>query len=218
MSGFELHEERGTIVAVGSFNPAIIQPGWLASRGILSNAEALAAQATLVPDIDVSKVVTPKWEFQTLSNRLMIQTADPGLFPQLPGVFGAVMELLEHTPVTAIGLNRTSHYKAASMAAWHGVGDQLVPKERWQMLEEVGMHSATLEGRRPDSPAEYLRMTVAPSAVVVPGVAFSFNEHYENEGDHALTAVDLCNEQWDAALSFFRDLEPKVLDAPPRSN
>ena len=60
MSGLGQSERQGmSIVALGSFNPAIFHPIWFARQGLIRDAEAEAAEIQVVsPEVTLVK---PEW-------------------------------------------------------------------------------------------------------------------------------------------------------------
>jgi hypothetical protein len=44
----KIHEDIASIVLVGSFNPAIFQPAWLAAKGLIRESESDAAVVELI--------------------------------------------------------------------------------------------------------------------------------------------------------------------------
>lgn len=216
MGPFQLSSESASVVVVGSLNPAIIQPAWLAKYEIVAEAEAKSAQINIIND-DISIIQFGSLLVEAQRARLKLETADPGRYVLLPAQMSKVLDLLAHTPLTALGINRVVHYRASSQAAWHGVGDRLTPKEIWRgFLDEPGMRSLTVEGKRATSPAKHVQIQVAPSKAVDPGVMISFNEHFEVDGAGECTSI--LADHWQPAQEFFRTLEPHVLNAPPRGS
>lgn len=218
MSKFQLISENASVVVVGSLNPAIIQPAWLAKFGVITEQEAQTAEISIIIP-DVSSFRAGPLVVEAQRNRLKLETADPGRWVLLPGQINRVLELLEHTPLTALGINRVVHYQAPSLAAWHGVGDRLTPKSVWDgYLEGAGMRALTIEGKRPGSTAKHVQIQVAPSNQLATGIMLSFNEHFDLSDTDAGAYGELLGENWQDAQDFFRKLEPHVLDAPPRSD
>jgi hypothetical protein len=123
--------DAASVVLVGSFNPSIFQPQWFARQGLLPPAEADAAEIkVLVPQI--CHFETERFIVQvTNTNFLAASKANTSSPPLRDLVIGAFF-ILEHTPATAIGLNREMHFQMESEERWHRLGDRLVPKEGWR--------------------------------------------------------------------------------------
>jgi hypothetical protein len=172
--------DNPSIVLLGSFNPAIFQPMWFAHFGLLREEEGKTASIKmLTPEVTVFQ--TDWLRLEVMTNRFAAVAKDTGHSLALRDLVVGTFRLLEHTPFSALGLNRYSHYKTASEDSWHKVGDTLAPKKFWEGLLEgrIGMRSLTIEALRPGSPAKWIRVKVEPSLQVKNGVFFDVNEHYE---------------------------------------
>ena len=171
---------QGTsIVLRGSFNPAIFHPSWFASNGLIRRQEAEAAKVEIVhPKV---AVFSAEWlQVNIAEDRFQVATTQEPFYEALRDLVSGVLDLLSHTPLSAMGLNRDFHYGLQSEAAWHGVGHRLAPKQDWEdVLEEPGMSSLTMQGKRPDHLEGYIRVKVEPSAQVKYGVYVNVNDHYQ---------------------------------------
>ncbi|MEO7818543.1 MAG: hypothetical protein ABIS18_05290 [Actinomycetota bacterium] len=170
--------ESLSIVLRGSFNPAIMSPGWLLANGLLGEAEANQAQPEIIiPDISI---FTAAWlRCQVTHDQMLFSTVEPQEFERARDVAVGVLNILEHTPVAFLGLNHEAHIVASSMDVWHRLGDALAPKDLWEPeLRLPGMRSVTIEGVRPDEFAGHIQVSVQPSARVQPGIYVSYNDHY----------------------------------------
>src|SRR5829696_7901521 len=116
--------EAVSIVMIGSFNPAIFQPRWLATQQLIRTEEAEKAKITIVQSelVDFS---TEWFQLQVLQNRFQLASADPRQYGPLRDLAAAIFTVLPHTPISALGLNRQFHFKMPSRDAWHVVGDLL---------------------------------------------------------------------------------------------
>jgi hypothetical protein len=171
--------EGTSVVLVGSFNPSIFQPKWLSSKGIIQEAEGEDANIQIIsPEISS---FTAKWlEVQVTRNRFSASTTDAAHFEVLRDCVVSVFTLLEHTPVTQMGLNSDMHYRMSSIEEWHAVGHTLAPKELWnQLLESPGLETLVISGKRKGSAAKMVRVTVQSSTRVQPGIYIGTNEHFE---------------------------------------
>ena len=87
---------------VGSLNPAIIKPEWLARQGVIPDSQA-DVRFNLDPHTVRTVFETSLYVWSVDDRRLIVNgssgDADPGEF------VATVMEKLEHTPVEAVGNN-----------------------------------------------------------------------------------------------------------------
>jgi hypothetical protein len=121
---------------------------------------------------------------------------------------------LEHTPITAMGLNRQMHFKLPDAESWHFIGDTLAPKERWKKLlsGHIGLLALTIEGRREKSASKYIRVNLQPSQKVTNGIYVDYNEHFEPAGEKQLPVLMENLEQlWDSGQQHAIDLAQQLL-------
>lgn len=217
MGGFERTSENASVVILGAFNPAIVQPSWLGVHGVVTAAEAAGAEVTVIhPDISAFRV--GELYFETQKQRLLLLTSDPGRYIVLPALAAQLLGLMEHTPVTAFGINWIVGYRAQSAAHWNGVGDMLAPKGVWRShLDSPGMQSLSIRGRRPGSGASVL-VKVDPTNSDRHELAINFNEHHTTGFGDTATLAEAVHEHWKPAHAAFRTIVESVLQAPPRED
>jgi hypothetical protein len=204
--------EGTSVVLVGSFNPSIFQPKWLSSKGIIQEAEGEDANIQIIsPEISS---FTAKWlEVQVTRNRFSASTTDAAHFEVLRDCVVSVFTLLEHTPVTQMGLNSDMHYRMSSIEEWHAVGHTLAPKELWnQLLESPGLETLVISGKRKGSAAKMVRVTVQSSTRVQPGIYIGTNEHFEAQGDSSTQKlVSDLKESWRPAQRYAKQIAQTIL-------
>lgn len=194
------------IVLRGSFNPAIFHPSWFAAQGLIRSQEADAAEVKVVHP--QAAVFDADWlRVQATPDRFQLSTIQEAFYELLRDLVVGVFRLLNHTPLTVLGINRDFHYSLASEQAWHAVGDTLTPKEPWSgILERPGMQNVTIQGMRPDDLEGYIRVKVEPSVKVTPyGVYVDVNDHYvlnldDRDPSPANQVVSLLSTNWQQSL------------------
>lgn len=202
--------ETVTIVVVGNFNPAIFHPAWLAKNNLIREEEAQSADVALVSG--EATIFDADWlKLQVTQERFIASTRDPSKYRPLRDLVLSVFKLLEHTPVTAVGLNTDAHYKLDTLEEWHSFGHFYVPKSTWSsLLENAGMKMLIVEGTRQGSGASKVEIQVQPSPSVKFGVFFHLHQHYElanqaekygNKSAMTLLLTTIDNE-WDDFLLF----------------
>ena len=195
-----------SIVLLGTFNPAIFQPAWFAAQGLIREEEAEEAQIELVrPEVSAFRL---DWlHMQVLHERFTASTDQPASFEVLRDFVVGTFSVLEHTPVTKLGLNFDRHVEMDSEEAWHEIGNRLAPQGRWQgALDEPRLRSLSMQGNRPDDFTGAVVVKVEPSVRVEKnGVYVTVNDHYELEQPEegsasAAAATRLIQEHWGAFL------------------
>ncbi len=212
-------ERQGvSIVAIGSFNPAIFHPTWFARQGLIRDAEAEASDVRVVsPDVTVVKL---EWfTLQVTSERFSVETRDARKYQPLRDLVAATFGILEHTPIRAFGFNSIQWFQLDSEAAWHGFGNHFAPKPSWDgILDQPGLNTLTIQGTRPDCSANRVQISIQPAAVVQNGVVINVNEHYDvdlPEDDDSTTSasvlVETLEQGWDDFLDFSRTAAEHLL-------
>jgi hypothetical protein len=170
--------DSASVVVKGHFNPTIFSPAWLAVEGIISKEDSAEATIEIIaPQIAVIQL--PWVRCQVDDTSLQLTTADPQEFLRLRDLGVAILNVLRHTPVGAVGLNRAVHFGVSDPQRWHAIGDTLAPKEPWDgVLDVVGTGSVTVQGVRPDDYLGHVQVTVEPSMRVQPGIFVAYNDHH----------------------------------------
>ena len=208
MGAFTIVDERASLVLLGSFNPGIFHPEWLRRVSLATagettkNPELMTAELTIVPVADL--------RIEVHLNRLQI-TGPAASATRIYELAQGTLERLEHVPVTALGMNRHTHFQAPDEATWHAVGHNLVPKPVWKnFLDDPRTKSVTVQGKRDGGTATMIYITVEPSAQVVPGVHISVNEHHMIDPHLASVAVEHMAE-WQDAQGWSRRMGEELL-------
>ena len=170
-----------SVVLLGDFNPKIFQPAWFAAEGLFRQQEAESATIEIIHPEVVSFEL--EWlRLQVTRERFVVSTTQVPYYEVMRDLILGTFGLLRHTPLHKMGINTDKHFRMASEEVWHAFGDRLVPKDLWQgVLDTPGVRNLTIEGKRPDEIKGYIRVQVAPSTRIHPGVYFKVNDHYEVE-------------------------------------
>ena len=123
--------------------------------------------------------------------------------------------LLEHTPVSALGLNRQMHFSLGSEEDWHRVGDRLAPKEGWSGVLEgrPGMRALLITTQRGDEQGSIVGVRVEPSAQIKHGVFFELNEHYPAPKIEPLkNLMGIVRDRWEEGGRYAARIADHILD------
>lgn len=217
-----------SIVAVGSFNPAIFSPDWMEAHGLLGKDDADRIReprpgASLVVSHQATAFESSWFALQVLENQFSL-TSKNALSPAFKDLAVSVFQLLSHTPVTAVGLNFLAHYKLATEDEYHCVGDVLAPKEIWNKLypnEIAGLADLTVRIQagshgQPLKCKDEKRISLQPSGMFTFGAFLSYNDHHDlsdgreefpRPGERVAMLIDSKWESaWQDALRVFTGL------------
>ncbi len=175
----EWSHKEASIVLLGSFNPKIFQPLWLGAQGLIRKEEAEAAEIGLIHR-DVAAFKLDWADVQAVRERFQIRPVKDGHDQEIRDLVVGIFRLLAHTPLYALGINKTAHLPMESEEAWHALGHRLAPKDIWnEILEKPGMQSLSIQGKRPDGLNGFVHVTIQPSMIRQPGIFASVNDHFD---------------------------------------
>jgi len=224
---------NAVIVVVGDFNPAIFTPDWLVQSQLIGKDDA-GEIPNLSKSFLVSREVTTFeakiFALQVLQNRFFMASKD-ALSPAFKDLGVGILQLLPHTPISAVGLNFMGHFKLQNADDYHRVGDVLAPKSIWTTLfpdKAAGLAELTIriqDGVRGEElkSKDEKRITVQPSEKVQPGVFLSYNDHHDlraSEGDGLRPgerAAKIIDEHWQSSLDDAVRVFDEVIEKTLRS-
>ena len=117
------------IVLLGQFNPAIFHPAWLQSKNI--EHQESSPDGDLLAHKDIATFTIDARTYLVRTDRFQLETRSipwVSILDITTKIFG---EHLSHTPITAIGVNRTVHFKLPDMSSRIRLGRKLAPIEPW---------------------------------------------------------------------------------------
>jgi hypothetical protein len=209
--------EGMTIVFRGAFNPAIFHPTWYQRHQLLPEDEAEKADVVVVSR-DVAIFSTERFTFQVTDDRFAVATERTEAFDPLRDLAVGTFQLLSHTPLRLLGINRIVHFQVGSEDVWHEVGHRLAPKDVWlPVLERPGLRSLGVAGVRPDGRRGAVNVRVEPSGRIHPGVFVEVNDHFELEaGEQGARSVEtrgsqlvsVLDQEWQNSL----DRSQRIID------
>ena len=118
-----------SIVLAGQFNPSIFHPSWLHSKGI--EYKDPSPDDDLLSHRDVSTFTIDTRSYIIRTDRFQLETRSLPWITILDITAKIFGEYLTHTPITAVGINRTVHFKLPTMCSRIKLGRQLAPLEPW---------------------------------------------------------------------------------------
>lgn len=192
--------QEASIVLVGSFNPAIFHPAWLANHGLIPTVEAEGAKVDIVHK-DVSSFSLEWLRIDVVHEKFIARTNDQSQFNPLRDLIMSVFRILEHTPIKQLGMNRQMHFSLENEETWHKIGHTLAPKEIWnKSLSMPGLTSLSLESKRSDNFKGKINVRLEPSPRAKYGVFIDVNNHIELGDEIKSSVPEILSEHWEEAL------------------
>jgi hypothetical protein len=200
--------EGCSIVALGSFNPAIFHPQWFVRNGLIREQEGADANLQVTHN-EAAIFSTPWFTLQATKDQFVIGSEDPTTTQSLRDLAMGTFAVLDHTPIRSYGFNRYTHSRMESEEAWHELGHFLAPKQAWEsVLEKPGMKSLTTQGTKEGMGADVILIRIEPSTRVTPGVFLHVNFHRGRESEK-LSPVEAMarfqkalNDDWNPFLAY----------------
>jgi hypothetical protein len=203
-----------SIALIGNFNPAIMSPDWFVRHGLINEGAIVRNDPEAIVHPQLAQFKLDWCQVVVEPNRFSISgTKDPlGELADLTAkTFG---ELLAHTPVRQLGINRQVHFRVASVDVRDAVGFRLAPPDAWgdwgpfikarSDAKRGGMRSLTMEQRVFDHERTgFIAATVQPSNLLPRGLGIfvQVNDHHDmSEADVAAgarAAVTLIQSNFD---------------------
>lgn len=207
-------------MAVGSFNPTIINPDWLLRHGLINDADYESAEIEAIHP-EVSRFALPWCNIEVLTNRFMISSNNAGYHDVLKDLGTGIWAILAETPITAIGLNVTYADVTEESSKLHLIGDALAPKEPWKkILPESAKHGLSQLSMRSERDGEipgYISTRVRPIQKGEHlGIELLINNHYEipnakNSPGSVTDAASLIDSQWQSAQACAQRIHNGIL-------
>ncbi|MDE0622436.1 MAG: hypothetical protein OXH83_12275 [Bryobacterales bacterium] len=178
------------IIILGKFNPAIFTPAWFALHNLLPQSAADSANLGIAHQ-HVTAFSTDWLRLEVSTERFFAETLQAPNVRLRDLVVSVFNKHLYHTPLNALGINRSVHFQVRSMAARDLLGRALAPVETWGAWghelgstgEDGGMTSLTMTQVDPEGrpPGGRVNVKVEPSNRIGQGrlgVYVEVNDHY----------------------------------------
>lgn len=215
MQPWKTLEDHASIVLVGSFNPAIFQPAWFGAKGLIRESEAAAATVELIhPELAQFRA---DWLHLSVStNKFAATTTDPAHHAPLRDLVLSVFELLDQTPTSRLGLNRSMHVDLMDDLTWHSLGHLIAPKRPWEgILEKPGTRALLLEAHRKDGLPGRTFFRVEPSQKYAHSTFIDVNSEFhpttDRPGDPTSYFVSRIRDDWERIMREAADGVEKLI-------
>ncbi|MEK7678162.1 MAG: hypothetical protein AAB676_20215 [Verrucomicrobiota bacterium] len=166
---------------MGDFNPAIFQPHWFSSQGLIPPAEAREAKDFVVHN-ELTVLKLPWVQVQVTHKQFIASTTQESHFEAVRDLVISIFSLLKHTPMQKIGINLEQHHRFADVERYKEFGHKLAPKDAWRKtLTDPGLvKMIVVQNTRDDGYRGHIQVDLEVSDRVRPGgVYFRVNDHFE---------------------------------------
>lgn len=203
-----------SIVFLGDFNPAIYQPSWFASKGLIREAEAEKAQVSMIHP-EYAGFSTDWFKLEVTREKFTITTMSDAYKTILRDLVMSTFNILSHTPIRQMGINFDEKLRFRNERDWHCFGHYLVPKTAWgKLLDMPGMRSVAVEGKRNDDIPGLIIILANPELSALYEVTLRANNHFENPNANQNGTpyfLQLIGENYDRIMEESTDLLEKLI-------
>ena len=190
-----LVSQRVNIVVLGTFNPSIINPSWLALKHIIREEEAEYAQIEIIH----SEVVQFKLKWTEISgdiNRFSFGTSLSTHFDALKDLVISIFHVLSETKIRAIGLNHIFDLNLQNKELYNEVGSKLTNFDLFSTLSDPKMLGLEiLNSERYDDRKGYYRLRIIPTGKKGSYTAdININDHIDVSNEEI--PIDVIEKAW----------------------
>lgn len=206
-----------SIVLLGSFNAAIFHPAWFVANNLLSKNNLESSEVEIIlKEIAVFKI--GDWlRIQVVPDRFIAETLEPPFVRLSDLVYKTFREVLNHTPIFKLGINRKVHFTVGDEETRNKIGKMLAPQEAWGEWADFiargkdekhgGMISIVMQQVGiDDREIGHIQAKVQPSPLIKngSGIIVEVNDHYEIPKDDALDGAiritDILSKQFEDSI------------------
>lgn len=222
-----------TIVLRGAFNPSIFQPFWLVSNNIITKEQGDDAKINIIHPEATEFAVENLFSLHVDLTTFTINRTEAPLIDASDLTVKIFSELLPHTPIGQVGINRSVHFSVGSFEERNRIGRLLAPTEPWgdwgkeltgdasriKPDQTGGLKSLTMVQPRPgDRQFGHIQATVEPSILIGggrSGIFMLINDHYqiENPGkpESAEEIIGLLSSHFDASVRRSKSMIDQIM-------
>jgi hypothetical protein len=167
--------------------------------------------ALITPQFSAFRVST--YQFQVTPQRFQVIFESAPHVELQDAVSKIFQELLPHTPVQQLGINRSAHFSVGSEEMRNAIGRKLAPPEPWGMWSEewkdrlppnrCGMISLSVQESIPgDLHQRRVTATIQPSALIkeLSGIFIVINDNYILTENTGFAAASILTEKFESSV------------------
>lgn len=172
-----------SIVLLGDFNPAIIQPYWLAAKKLIRDVDSRDAEVKVIHK-QLTRFDLELCTIEVTDSRFEVRTSKEPNFEPMIDLLSAIFTILKDTPIKAVGINHLYTYQLPNAESYYQFGNKLAPLSNWNsFLNDPRLLQLEIyENERPDGLNGHYRIIIQPAdrtLVADRSVAINFNNHIQ---------------------------------------
>jgi hypothetical protein len=214
-----------SIVLRGNFNPSIFQPFWMAGQGLITDEAAGAAEVSVIHPEIARFAVESEFILDVQADRFQLSRATAPwvvVSDLCTRIFG---DILPHTPIVQIGINRSVHFSVGSVEERDRIGKLIAPQAPWgewgagfssdDVTKLGGLQSMTMINKKvSDRDSGWIQARIEPSQAIgrgATGIFMEINDHYQfNDTTDATAMMGLCTSDSTRQLQTQRKLSIRL--------
>jgi hypothetical protein len=204
------------IVLRGSFNPSIFQPFWMAKQGLITDEAAESATVGVIHQEISQFAVESEFILNVQTDRFQISRATAPLITVCDLCSRIFGDILPHTPITQLGINRSVHFSVGSMQERDRIGRLIAPQDIWgdfgegfnsdDPLKRGGLQTMTMINKKAsDREAGWIQARIEPSQSIGKGetsIFMEINDHYQmKDTNDAIAVMRILQDRFDASIA-----------------
>lgn len=202
------------LIFVGSFNPVIIQPFWLAHKGLIREEEGENAKVEVIHN-ELVKFDLDWLKVQVTRARLELRTTQEPYFEPLKDLAIGIVKILSETPIDSFGINHIRHYILESDQQYYNFGNKIAPLGNWSTIMK-DPRLLTLEILMNKTENGSVRLRVQPSDSLKNSknsIMTNINDHYSSDGVGSKrndNLLKLLADNWQKSFAFANEAEENI--------
>lgn len=194
-----------SIVFLGNFNPAIVQPYWLANKGLIREQEAEAAIVNIIHN-ELTRYDLDWVLIEISRTRFELKTSKEPYFEPVRDLATSIFSVLSETPINAFGINHIFHFALPNETIYYNLGDNLVPLKNWKpfMNDPRLFKLEIIEESRLDKKEGSYRISIQPSDQKLNtryAASISINDHFSFTSSTNKKILTELNDNWENSFN-----------------
>jgi hypothetical protein len=201
-----------TIVFIGQFNPAIINPSWLLLKSLISEPAQKQAleNNNYISHPEISQFKLDYCTIQITKDRYLIESTQEGYFESLREHTLGIFSSLKETPIYQMGINLAHHYRFKDKDEYNKFGDLIAPKKIWnEKIINPGLKKIEIRSERNDKYKGEINTYLGISSNFEMGLRIQVNDHYTlyNRSEvsntleiNAAPAITMLKDNWENSM------------------